>query len=62
MTLLEAISKKSSTIDNIIQSFDDMIKKWGKVFSKELALQVSQVHNFSLKQLTQTQSPDFGSN
>jgi len=59
MYLLADISAKSPTLDNIIESIDDMIKKYGKIFSKELVIQLSQMHSHALKLLTQTQSQQF---
>ena len=62
LTLLEDISKKTPTLQNIIESFDSMIKKWNKVYRRELLLGFSHLHSYALKKLTQTQSQTFGEN
>jgi hypothetical protein len=62
MYLLESISRKSATLELIVESFDEVVKRWGKLYSSELALGFNQLHSYILKQLTQTQSPKFGDN
>ncbi|CAG2109465.1 unnamed protein product, partial [Medioppia subpectinata] len=57
--IMESFISKSPTLDNIIESIDDMIKKYGKLFSKELVMQLSQTHSYALKLLTQMQSQRF---
>lgn len=57
--LIDKIQVKLPTIENLIDSLDEMIKCWGKVFSKELVLGFCQLQSNVLKQLTQNQSTLF---
>ena len=57
--LIDKIQVELPTIENLIDSLDDMIKRWGKVFSKELVLGFCQLQSNILKKLTQNQSTLF---
>jgi len=60
MYLLDSINGKAISLETIVESFDLMIKRWGQIFCRELALKFSHLHSYVLKLLTQTQSPKFG--
>ncbi|XP_054166080.1 DNA-binding protein RFX6-like [Oppia nitens] len=60
--LLDSICRKSATIDNLIESIDDMIRQsFGQIFIKDLAIQMSQIHCHAIKHLTQMHSQKFAS-